>query len=439
MKCIKCFFFFLLLFYSCDKSVNNNEILAKADAGEDQATYVGSFVVLDISNSKINEDIKIIDWIQDTSNPVEVNLFSQSSLNDKWILGFVAEGIYRFTLKITCDSGNIFTDSVIVTVKPRQEGLIEDLYLEARIRYKINYKEGNLDANKLLMIDSLPSPGFSIKNYRTKDLTGLEYCTNLIYLELANESITDLKPLSGLTKLEFLNLNQNYTIEDISPICNLTNLKKLILYSNPIKDISGIGRLTQLTYLDLLDTPVSNISSLSSLINLETLYFDGAGIEEDFISIIPLADLTKLKYLDIADRGIANIKPLENLSELVLLNVSYNNLTEISAVSNMNKLIRLYIRKNKVEDITGIRNLESLDYLDAADNQIKDISELEYLPNIHLIGLSGNKIEDLSPLVNNPYIGEGVYLYIGNNPLNEKSINEYIPALIQKGVTVYNM
>jgi hypothetical protein len=59
------------------------------------------------------------------------------------------------------------------------------------------------------------------------------------------------------------------------------------------------------------------------------------------------------------------------------------------------------------------------------------------LPNIHLIGLSGNKIEDILPLVNNPYLGQGVYLYLGGNPLNEKSLNEYIPILIERGVTVY--
>jgi Leucine-rich repeat (LRR) protein len=105
----------------------------------------------------------------------------------------------------------------------------------------------------------------------------------------------------------------------------------------------------------------------------------------------------------------------------------------------MTKLIRLYIRKNEVEDISGIKNLENLDFLDAADNKIKDISELQYLPGIHLIGLSNNEIEDLLPLVNNPYLGEGVYLYIGGNPLSEKSINVYIPALVERGVTVYFM
>jgi Leucine-rich repeat (LRR) protein len=103
----------------------------------------------------------------------------------------------------------------------------------------------------------------------------------------------------------------------------------------------------------------------------------------------------------------------------------------------MKKLIRLYIRLNKINDISGIKNLESLDYLDAADNEIKDISELQYLPNIHLIGLSRNQIEDILPLVNNANLGKGVYLYLDGNPLNEKSVNEYIPALQARGVSVF--
>ncbi len=56
-----------------------------------------------------------------------------------------------------------------------------------------------------------------------------------------------------------------------------------------------------------------------------------------------------------------------------------------------------------------------------------------------MIGLSGNKIEDLTPLVNNPYLNEEAFLYIGNNPLNEDSINECIPTLKSKGVNVIMM
>ncbi len=437
MKKIITIFSICNLLFSCDHTIDNKETKIGANAGEDQISFVGSYSVLDISKSIINEPIDLIEWIQDAANPQEMNLFAQSSLNDRWVVGFEKDGIYKFTLSIKCKSGNVYTDSVIITVKPRQISIIEDIYLEARIRYKLNYKEGGLNAIKLMMLDTLLYADFILKNYKTKSIKGIENCSNLIYLPLSNESITDLTPLSALTKLEFLDLNQNYTVEDISPLTNLVNLKKLILYSNPIKDISPLANLTNIVYLDLLDLPINDINSLSNLINLETLYASGVGVKVNFNNISSLNNLTKLTRLDLAGRGIVNLKPIENLTELILLQVSYDSLTEISSVSKMKKLIRLYIRRNKVDDISGIKNLENLDYLDAADNQIKDISELQYLPAIHLIGLDGNKIEDISPLVNNPNLGKGVYLYLKNNPLSEKSINEYIPILIARGVTVY--
>lgn len=437
MKFISLLLLFSTISISCQNPVNIDGKSSSADAGKDQTTDVGSYAVLDISKSTVTEPIRIIDWVQGASNPKEVNLFSQSSLKDKWILAFESEGVYKFILNINCENGDIYSDSITITVKPRQESVVDDIYLEARIRFRLDYKNGALNTDKLRMIDSLPTPGFHIKNYKTKSLEGLEYCKNLKLLNLALESITDLNPLAELTDLESLDLNQNRTVEDISPISNLINLKTLILYSNPIKDISVLSNLTKLTELWLLDTPISDINPLRNLSNLEVLYIDGVGLDEEFSDISALSYLTKLKYLDIAGRGLTDIKPLENLTELVLLNVSYNNLTEISAVSNMKKLIRLLIRKNKVEDISGAKNLETLDLFDAVDNNIKDISELLYLPNIHWIGLTGNEIEDISPLVNNPFLGPGVSVYLGGNSLNEKSINEYIPALIKRGVTIY--
>jgi Leucine-rich repeat (LRR) protein len=436
----------ITILLSCDKVIDSKYNDSIANAGEDQETYVGSYAVLDASKSKLAEGevLAIYEWVQDSNNPQEMFSIFSSSLTEPRAIAFEKEGKYKFTLTIKCKSGNIYTDDVVVTVKPRQIGLIEDLFLEARIRYKLNYKKGELTSNKLAVLDSLSYPEFYITNikthstYKTKSIKGVENCTDLRYLALASQSITDLQPLANLVKLEYLDLNQNYTVEDISPIYNLVNLKTLILYSNPIKDISGLGNLTKLTYLNLLYTPIYNLSSLSSLVNLKLLYLSGVGEGITFNSIEPLKNLRKLEHLHLKGGNITDITPLENLTELDLLNVSFNNfITKISAVSKMKKLVRLYIGRNKVEDISGIKNLENLDFLDAADNQIKDITELQYLPKIHLIGLSRNKIEDILPLVNNPYLGKGVYLFLHGNPLNEKSINEYIPVLIARGIVVY--
>ena len=59
-----------------------------------------------------------------------------------------------------------------------------------------------------------------------RDLTGLEFATNLRQLFLSDNRITDLSPLGGLTNLEWLFISRN-KITDLSPLGGLTNLTRL--------------------------------------------------------------------------------------------------------------------------------------------------------------------------------------------------------------------
>ena len=59
------------------------------------------------------------------------------------------------------------------------------------------------------------------------DTTPLANCTNLEYLEIQTNEITDLSPLSGLTKLKHLNIGHNFELADITPLYGLTQLERL--------------------------------------------------------------------------------------------------------------------------------------------------------------------------------------------------------------------
>lgn len=60
-----------------------------------------------------------------------------------------------------------------------------------------------------------------------KDLEPLRTCKNLTFLELFKTRVEDLSPLADLPQLEYLNLSDNYQIEDITPLYGLNNLVKL--------------------------------------------------------------------------------------------------------------------------------------------------------------------------------------------------------------------
>jgi len=96
----------------------------------------------------------------------------------------------------------------------------------------------------------------------------------------------------------------------------------------------------------------------------------------------------------------------------------------------------LDLQNNGISDISllsGLTNLESL-YLNL--NSISDIIPLAGLTNLENLRLRSNDISNIGPLVANTGLGSGDEVDLRNNPLNADSINQYIPFLQSKGVTV---
>lgn len=94
------------------------------------------------------------------------------------------------------------------------------------------------DISELKQLKKLYIPCSGLKDGEIDFLAEL---TNLTDLDLSENEISDLTPLSGLKNLEHLNLRSNQ-ITDVSPLAELTNLKDLDLYYNEgITDYSPVS------------------------------------------------------------------------------------------------------------------------------------------------------------------------------------------------------
>jgi Leucine-rich repeat (LRR) protein len=107
--------------------------------------------------------------------------------------------------------------------------------LETAIRAVIDKHRGNIYTSDLEQITSLVA-----REKYIRDISGLEYCSNLMELDLSHNNISD-----------------------ISPLVPITNLRNLNLRDNPLSDISSLSSLTNLTELNLAFTQSSDISILS--------------------------------------------------------------------------------------------------------------------------------------------------------------------------------
>ena len=178
-------------------------------------------------------------------------------------------------------------------------------------------------------LTELPVPGADIR-----DLTGLEFATNLAYLDLRyNFRITDISSLSGLTNLKTFYLGCN-RFTDLSPLSGLTNLTDLNIGGNGFRDISSLSGLTNLTRLVLGNNAITDISSLSGLTNLTRLVLGG----NDLTDISSLSGLTNLTRLVLGRNAITDISPLAGLTNLNYLDLRHNAITDVSPLAGLTNL-----------------------------------------------------------------------------------------------------
>lgn len=91
---------------------------------------------------------------------------------------------------------------------------------------------------------------FELSSYGINDLEGIQFCTQARTMDLSNNMISDLLPLTGLKHLEELNLSDN-EVGFIDDIGNLKMLRTVLLSNNYIEDISPLFELDKLEYADL--------------------------------------------------------------------------------------------------------------------------------------------------------------------------------------------
>ena len=238
--------------------------------------------------------------------------------------------------------------------------------------------------------------------------------------------------------VEFPDENLNKLIMRLLGNPNEITTKELVFFNeleadnNKIYDLQGIENCQNLIKLNLIDNRISNIQQLSKLKQLKQLKLSNNQI----IEISMLESLSELELLFLSGNNISEINNLNNFTNLTDLRIANNQLTDISAIGQLPLLKVLSVNDNLINNIAPLSHLPNLEFMNLSQNAVKDISVLADLPNLKIILLSDNQIEDIMFLVNNLGINDGDVIILTGNPLNEVSINTYIPQLIERGVSV---
>ncbi|MGD6870958.1 leucine-rich repeat domain-containing protein [Sutcliffiella horikoshii] len=186
-------------------------------------------------------------------------------LSDYEFTNLTPDTLYEVKVKALDKNDNLLLEETFeINTLPFPSGEVvkfEDANLALAIQTQMNLDREirESDMQHITMLDASSLGLTSIK--------GLEKAVNLEILFLFDNSIQDLSPLAGLTKLFMLDVEEN-NITDINPLSNLNNLYILGLGNNPITKIDALAGLTNLEGLFLHNTQISDISALTDLINL---------------------------------------------------------------------------------------------------------------------------------------------------------------------------
>jgi len=101
----------------------------------------------------------------------------------------------------------------------------------------------------------------------------LKYCTKVKYLDLGhNDALTDISFVRYMPDLEVFIIAINQNITDISPLSGCRKLEYLEINSTPVADISCLQGMTTLRHLNIGCTQVRDISPLYECTELERLW-----------------------------------------------------------------------------------------------------------------------------------------------------------------------
>lgn len=228
---------------------------------------------------------------------------------------------YYFAIKTRDEIGNWsgISNCVSFTTLPDMIVTFADSVLERLIREEINLPSGDIHRSDLVSLTEFHPQSEGITN-----LSGIENCVSLTWLDLFDNDISDLTPLENMTWLVVLYLNMN-NVSDISPLANLTNLEMFTAGQNPLTDVSTIANMTQLHQLRLNDIDATDFSALYNLPLLNEIDLGSNWLGD--ISFV--SNLSHVEYLGLYGNNISDISSLTGLTDLIHLDLSVNQITDI--------------------------------------------------------------------------------------------------------------
>ncbi|MDX2247269.1 MAG: leucine-rich repeat domain-containing protein [Bacteroidia bacterium] len=178
--------------------------------------------------------------------------------------------------------------------------------------------------------------------------------------------------LRRIMQKEKLDLSYNPSVTDLEPLSKLTRLKEINISGTIIRDLTPIRNLTRLEVLKCENTRVSDFSPMKYAVNIREIFAGNTRLT----LLEPLAYFPLLTRLDIQSTMVTNLQPLANLTHLK----------------------EIYLKKTFISSLAPLSGLSALEIVDFSETQVSDLGPLRGKKNLHTLYIEHTPVTNISPL-----------------------------------------
>ena len=241
-------------------------------------------------------------------------------------------------------------------------------------------KDGNgiLSASEINKVSEIRTTD---SEYKVTDLKGIEYFTELTYLDVQTCGLAKIDVSKNLKLQTLFVTNNKLKSLDVS---KNTDLRDLACYNNQLEKLD----VTHNTKLWHLSCNTNKLTKLDLSKNTELMYLYCYGNE---LNALDVSRCTKLKVLSCERNKITSLNLAKNRN-LVELSSSTNQLTSLD-LSNNKSLTKLYCSWNKLTAL-DIKDLTELAEVEARDNRVKSVT-IDKLKKLVNLDLAENQLKSI--------------------------------------------
>lgn len=236
------------------------------------------------------------------------------------------------------------------------------------------------------------------------------FAANHAYLafKAPGKNIGDISALTNFPNLMYINLAEN-SVEDLSPLASIPGLAELDVSKNKLRSCLDFAP-KRCTTATAWSTGQKAVGSMLTV----------ADVSENCIA--NMDDLTPHQFLEcLMLRGniISKISGLQNLRYLQVLDLSYNRINRIEGLNGL-YIMELNLEGNFLIDLNGLQGLSRLSVLNIANNRIRSLGPLSECAALHNVDVRNNEIAIIRNVEFLSELSFFRYLDLTGNPCCEK-------------------